>query len=71
MQEEDWSDPFEFAEAMYQDTQADILSDLEYMLERGVSASFAIQTLRADSDDMWYPRRKTLVAAGVFYQPPN
>jgi len=70
-QEEDWSDPFEFAEWMYQDTQAEILSDLEYMLERGVSASFAIQTLRADSNDMWYPRRKALVAAGVLNQPPN
>ena len=69
--EEEWSNPFEFAEWMYQDTQAEILSDLEYMLERGVSASFAIQTLRADSNEMWYPRRKALVAAGVLNQPPD
>ena len=71
LEEEEWSNPFEFAEWLYEDTQAEILSDLEYMLERGVAASFAIQTLRADSDDMGYPRRKALVAAGVLNQPPD
>ena len=42
-----------------------ILRDLKYLIERGVDGNFAIKTLTADSDDMWYPRRKELEAAGV------
>lgn len=68
---ENWSDPFVFSEWLYEQTQADVLSDLEYMLERGVAPGFAIQTLRADSDDMWYPRRKALINAGILTQTKN
>jgi hypothetical protein len=46
-------------------TQAEIFSDFEYLLEREVEAKFAIKTLKASSDSMWYPRRKELEAAGV------
>ena len=46
-------------------TQSEILTDLEYLIERKFSASFAIKTLKASSDDMWYPRRKELENAGV------
>ena len=38
---------------------------MKYLIERGVEGNFAIKTLNADSDDMWYPRRKELIAAGV------
>ena len=68
---EGWGNPFEFAEWVFDDTQDEILKDFEYMLERGVTPSFAIKTLRADSDDMWYPRRKELVAAGVVNDVSN
>ena len=68
---EDWDNPFEFTEWVFDDTQEQILEDFEYMLERGVTPSFAIKTLRADSDDMWYPRRKELVAAGVVTDTSN
>lgn len=64
-EEEEWSTPFEFASWMHDDTQSEILTDLEYLIERKVSASFAIKTLQASSDDMWYPRRKELENAGV------
>ena len=68
---EEWESPFDFSEWVYADTQNLILEDFEYMLERGVSPAFVIKTLRADSDDMWYPRRKELVAAGVVNDTSN
>ena len=62
---EGWTNEFEFAEWLYEDTQTSILRDLEYFIERGVEPAFAIKTLRADSNEMWYPRRKEMVAAGI------
>ena len=62
---------YDFAEWLYEDTQKTILRDLEYLIERGVDPAFAIKTLRADSDDMWYPRRKEMVAAGIITEDQN
>ena len=64
-EDEGWANEYDFAEWLYEDTQKSILRDLEYLIERGVEPAFAIKTLRADSDDMWYPRRKEMVAAGI------
>ena len=47
------------------DTQKQIFRDMEYLIERGVEPLFAIKTMKAESEDMWYPRRKELEAAGV------
>ena len=63
--EMEWSNEFEFSEWLYSDTQAEILRDMQYLIERGVEPLFAIKTLTASSDDMWYPRRKELREAGV------
>jgi hypothetical protein len=62
---EGWETPFDFASWLYEDTQAEIFTEFEYLLERGVEPQFAIQTLRAGSDGMWYPRRKELLNGGV------
>ena len=64
----EWETPFEFASWLYSDTQQEILKKLEYLVERGVDAGFAIKTMQATSDDMWYPRRKELEAAGVIVE---
>ena len=64
-EEEGWNNAFDFSSWLYEDTQSDILKQMKYMLERGVEADFIIQTLQADSEGMWYPRRKQLEAAGV------
>ncbi len=64
-EEEGWANPYEFASWLYEDTQKELLIDLEYYLERGVDGKFAIKTLQATSDEMWYPRRKELERAGV------
>ena len=63
-----WSNAFEFASWMYEDTQREVLRNLQYFVERGVDADFAIKTMQATSDDMWYPRRKELEAAGVIVE---
>ena len=65
---EGWSDAFEFASWLYGDTQQEVLRNLQYFVERGVDAGFAIKTMKATSDDMWYPRRKELEAAGVIVE---
>ena len=63
-----WSNAFEFASWMYEDTQREVLRNLQYFVERGVDAGFAIKTMKATSDDMWYPRRKELEAARVIVE---
>ena len=62
---EGWSNIFDFASWMYEDTQSEIFTEFEYLIERGVTPKFAIETLRAGSDGMWYPRRSKLFEGGV------
>ena len=64
-EDEEWEDPFEFASWLYEDTQAEIFKEFEYLLERGVAPSLAIETLKAGSDGMWYPRRTQLLEGGI------
>lgn len=59
-----WDTPFEFASWMYQDTQSEVYDGLTYLIDRGVAAGFAVETLKS-SDDVWFPSRKELLAAGV------
>ena len=61
----EWDTPFRFAEWMYQDTQSETYNRLNYMVQRGVDAQFAIQTIRKPDTSMWFPYRAVLVAAGV------
>ena len=63
-----WATPFDFASWNYEDTQLEVYERLSFMVERGVAPGFAIETLRADSADMWYPYRLRLLAAGVLTQ---
>ena len=60
-----WANEFEHSTWIYKDTQKQIFRDMEYLIERGVEPLFAIKTMKADNEDMWYPRRKELEAAGV------
>lgn len=62
---EGWSNFFDFASWMYEDTQSEIFTEFEYLIERGITPKFAIETLRAGSDGMWYPRRSKLLEGGV------
>ena len=60
-----WNDAFDHSSWIYKDTQKEIFRGMEYLIERGVEPLFAIKTMKADSKDMWYPRRKELETAGV------
>ena len=60
-----WENEFDFSSWVYDDSQEEIYSQFKYYLERGVSPSFVIETMRARSEDGWYPRRKDLLEANV------
>lgn len=60
---EGWDSVFDFAAWVHEDAQEEIYRDFEFLLERGGDPLFSIKTLKADSDDGWYPRRKELVDA--------
>lgn len=60
-----WDSPFEFASWLYEDTQEEVFSHLTFMVSRGVDPEFAIESIRNRGDDMWYPDRAELKAAGV------
>ena len=64
----EWDNEFDFASWVYDESQEDIYSQFKYFLERGVSPSFVIETMRARSEDGWYPRRKELLEAYVITQ---
>ncbi|WP_370400751.1 hypothetical protein [Sulfitobacter sp. JB4-11] len=61
----EWETPFEFAEWMYEDTQTETFNRLTFMINRGVDANFAIQSLRRPDGSLWRPYRAVLLAAGV------
>ena len=64
-----WDSLYEFGSWSYEEAQKDVLSEMEYLLERGVDPEFAIKTLRAENADMWFPRRRELTLAGVLSKP--
>ena len=61
----EWETPFDFAEWMYEDTQNEVYDYLRYIIERGVSAEFAIEVISETNDGLWRPKRRQLVAAEV------
>ena len=60
-----WGNAFDFSSWVYDYSQEEIYSQFKYYLERGVSPSFVIETMKARSQDGWYPRRKDLLEANV------
>lgn len=64
-EDEGWDTPFDFGSWIYEDTQSEIYEHLSYLVERGVEARFAIETLRVEAGGEWYPSRLKLISAGV------
>ena len=60
-----WKNEFDFSSWVYDDSQEDIYKQFKYYLERGISPEFVIETMRARSEDGWYPRRKELLEANI------
>ncbi|MDP7196435.1 MAG: ATP-dependent Clp protease proteolytic subunit [SAR202 cluster bacterium] len=61
--EDQYENIYHFIASLYADTQEDIFKDLQFFLERGVNPYFAIKSMQAKSDSMWYPRRKEMLDA--------
>ncbi|WP_293574451.1 hypothetical protein [Phaeobacter sp.] len=68
--DEQWATPFEFGSWIYRDTQAEIFRHLDYMISRDVDPVFAIRTLETAPENVWFPSRMRLVAAGVLRAAP-
>tara|TARA_B100001250_G_scaffold257376_1_gene221578 strand:+ start:47 stop:688 length:642 start_codon:yes stop_codon:yes gene_type:complete len=60
-----WKNEFDFSSWVYDDSQEEIYKQFKYYLERGVSPKFVIETMKARSEDGWYPRRKELLKANI------
>tara|TARA_B100000700_G_scaffold112557_1_gene126571 strand:- start:6245 stop:6886 length:642 start_codon:yes stop_codon:yes gene_type:complete len=60
-----WKNEFDFSSWVYDDSQEEIYKQFKYYLERGISPEFVIETMRARSEDGWYPRRKELLEANI------
>ena len=69
--DEGWKTPFDFGSWIYEDTQTEIYQHLTYLVDRGVEAGFAIETLRVEPGGEWYPSRLKLIAAGVLREDPG
>lgn len=63
-EDEGWDTPFDFAAWVYEDTQSEMHREMLYMMSRGVTPEFAIETKRLRAS-MWFPTRAELVEAGV------
>ena len=61
----EWKNEFDFSSWAYDDSQEEIYQQFKYYLERGVDPEFVIETMKARSDDGWYPRRTELLSAKI------
>ena len=60
---DDYENIYKFIIWLHEETQKETFNYMQYFLERGVDPNFAIKSLQADSDSMWYPRRKEMLSA--------
>ena len=60
-----WKNEFDFSSWVYDDSQEEIYKQFKYYLERGISPEFVIETIKARTEDGWYPRRKKLLEANI------
>ena len=60
---DEYENIYAFIAWFHEDTQKDIFDNMQFFLERGVNPYFAIKSMQASSDSMWYPRRKEMLDA--------
>ena len=64
-----WRDEFEFAEEILDNGQIITRDYIAFVVSRGVSLDFALQTLAYSANDAWCPAREELEAHGVLSDP--
>ena len=69
MKEDDWADEFEFAEDVFDNGQIVTRDYVQFLISRGVSLDFALQTLFYSGNDFWCPTREELELHGVLADP--
>ena len=67
-EDEGWATIFDFIADIYIETQQEAYEDARFLVDRGVDARFALETIRDRGDDVWRPRRSELLDAGVLTQ---
>ena len=63
-----WKDEFDYLGWVYDVLVDNLVNDIRFMENRGVSLDFISQTLETDSYNMWRPTREALLAGGVITQ---
>ena len=60
----EWNDEFEYLMFMYNKLNSDLVAQLSFMSDQGVSFDFIIRTLETEVLDMWFPTQEELLASG-------
>ena len=59
-----WKDEFEYLMTTYDELVLELVDQLEFAINRGVSVSFVLKTLSIEVTDMWFPSRNELATVG-------
>lgn len=60
----EWKDEFEYLMYIYNKLNSDLVAQLSFMSDQGVSVEFIIRTLATEVLDMWFPSQVELLASG-------
>jgi hypothetical protein len=60
-----WADEFAYARWAYEDGQIVARKYIEYLMQRGIKAEFALRVMAYSTQDMWYPTENEMREAGV------
>ena len=60
----EWKDEFEYLMYIYNKLNSDLVAQLSFMNDQGVSFDFIIRTLETEVIDMWFPSEDELLASG-------
>ena len=60
----EWKDEFEYLMFIYNKLNSDLVAQLSFMSDQGVSFDFIIRTLKTEVLDMWFPTQEELLASG-------
>ena len=60
----EWKDEFEYLMYIYNKLNSDLVAQLLFMNDQGVSFDFIVRTLATEVIDMWFPSEDELLASG-------
>ena len=60
----EWKDEFEYLMYMYNKLNSDLVAQLSFMKDQGVSFDFIIRILATEVLDMWFPSQDELLTSG-------